>query len=256
MAVPLSVDLNCDLGESFGRYALGDDVRMMSLISSANIACGIHAGDPSVMARTVSLAKQHGVSIGAHPGYPDLQGFGRRSMGLSTQEIAYNISYQVGALDAFARLAGLELVHVKPHGALYNLASQDYPTANAIAQAVFSYNPRLILVGLAGSELTRAGKDAGLQVANEAFPDRAYLPGGQLMPRSQPGAVITDSELVAENALRLVREGIDMGGETTKIDTICLHGDNPGAVNHAQKVRHALEKAGVLVLPLREVLEG
>jgi UPF0271 protein len=250
MAQPLSVDLNCDLGESFGRYKLGQDAEMMPLITSVNIACGFHAGDPSVMAQTVSLAKQHKVAIGAHPGYPDLQGFGRRAMGLSPMEIAYLICYQIGALAAFTRLAGVDLMHVKPHGALYNIASQDAAAARAVAQAVAEYDPGLVLVGLAGSELIREGEAAGLRVAREGFPDRAYLPDGSLMPRTQPGALISAPEAVAENALRLVTQGIMIEEESTKVDTLCLHGDHPEAVNNARAIRSALEAAGVEIYPL------
>ncbi len=256
MALPLRIDLNCDLGESFGRYHLGDDAAMMKLISSANVACGFHAGDPSVMARTVALAKRHGVGLGAHPGYPDLQGFGRRPMGLIPQEIAYIICYQLGALEAFARLAEIPLIHVKPHGALYNLSSQDPAVANAIAHAVAAYDPGLILVSLAGSELVRAGQEVGLQVAKEGFPDRAYLPDGQLMPRSQTGALIENASAVADNALRLVEEGVVMDGENIQIDTLCLHGDNPKAVENAQKVRKALEDHGVEIKPLSTILQA
>lgn len=251
MAQPLSVDLNCDLGESFGRYELGLDAEMMPLITSANIACGFHAGDPSVIAHTVSLAKRHNVSVGAHPGYPDLQGFGRRAMGFSPMEIAYLLCYQIGALAAFTRLAGVGLVHIKPHGALYNLASQDATAAKAIAQAVAEYDPGLVLVGLAGSELIREGEAAGLRVAREGFPDRAYLPDGSLMPRSQPGALISAPEAVAENALRLVTQGIMKEEGSTQVDTLCLHGDHREAVNNARAIRSALEAAGVEIRPLR-----
>lgn len=245
MAQSLSIDLNCDLGESFGRYELGQEAEMMPLITSANIACGFHAGDPTVMAHTIALAKRHNVSVGAHPGYPDLQGFGRHAMGLSPLEIAYLICYQIGALAAFARVAGVELVHVKPHGALYNLASQDSAAARAIAQAVALYDSALVLVGLAGSELIRAGEDVGLHVAREGFPDRAYLPDGSLMPRAQPGAVISAPEAVAENAMRLVTDGVRKGDGHMTVDTLCLHGDHPEAVNNARLVRQALEAEGV-----------
>jgi UPF0271 protein len=247
---PLSVDLNCDLGESFGRYKLGDDAAMMSLITSANVACGFHGGDPDVMMETVMLAKQHGVSLGAHPGYPDLQGFGRRQMRLSPDEIRHHILYQVGALAAFARAVGVRLVHVKPHGALYNLAARDEETAAAVARAIFSYDPGLILVGLAGSRLVEAGRALGLRVANEGFPDRAYLPNGQLIPRNQSGAIIHTPQAVAENALHLVREGLIIGGQTTQIDTLCLHGDNETAVENARAVREVLQSAGVSISPL------
>ncbi len=250
MVRPLEIDLNCDLGESFGRYELGQDAAMMAFVSSANVACGFHAGDPDVMARTVALAKEHGVALGAHPGFPDLQGFGRRLMLLAPKEIANAVCYQIGALDAFAHVAGMELIHVKPHGALYNLAAKDAAVAEAIAQAVFAYDPRLILVGLAGSELIRIGKEAGCPVANEGFPDRAYLANGQLMPRGQSGAVITAPEKVADNALRLVEEGMTIDGEKIRMDTLCLHGDNSHAVDNARAVRQRLEAAGVEVCPL------
>ena len=246
----VSVDLNCDLGESFGRYRLGEDAAMMPLISSANVACGFHAGDPDVMAATVGLAKQYGVALGAHPGYPDLQGFGRREMALSGDEITASILYQIGALSGFARAAGVPLAHVKPHGALYNRAAHDPIAAEAIAQAVKQFDPALILVGLAGSELVAAGKAAGLVTANEGFPDRAYLPDGSLMPRRQHGAVITDPEAVAANALDLVRKGIKISGESIKIDTLCLHGDNLEAVANAQAVREVLATAGIGVKSL------
>ena len=241
----LTVDLNCDLGEGFGRYDLGADTEMMKWITSANVACGFHAGDPQVMARTVALAQEHGVALGAHPGYPDLQGFGRRAMALSTEALACAITYQLGALEAFARAAGTKLAHVKPHGALYNLAARDYPTADTIVRAVAAFNPDLILVGLAGSEIVRAGKDAGLRIANEGFPDRAYLPDGQLMPRDQAGALITDPGQVAQNAVRLVKEGVAGFGGFVRVDTLCLHGDHASAVENAQQVRYTLEEAGV-----------
>lgn len=250
MEKTLSVDLNCDLGESFGRYNLGADDAMMELITSANIACGFHAGDPSVMARTVSLAKQHGVALGAHPGYPDLQGFGRRQMGLTLEDITHILYYQMGALAAFAQSANLRLSHVKPHGALYNLAAQDVPVAQTIAAAVYAYDSALILVGLAGSALILAGEAAGLQVANEGFPDRAYLPNGQLMPRGQIGSVITDPDEVASHAVQLVKNGLTINGDQVRMDTLCLHGDHPHAVANAQRLRRALEDEGIMIRPL------
>jgi 5-oxoprolinase (ATP-hydrolysing) subunit A len=256
MVRTLAVDLNCDLGEGFGRYDLGDDAEMMRWITSANVACGFHAGDPDVMAQTVALAKAHGVALGAHPGYPDLQGFGRRAMTLSPQAIAHAVTYQLGALEAFARIAGTRLAHVKPHGALYNLAARDDGTANAIARAVADYDPSLILVGLGGSALVDAGITVGLRVANEGFPDRAYLPDGQLMPRDQAGALITDPEQVASNAVRLVREGFSGGDQSFRIDTLCLHGDHHSAVDNARLVRGALEDAGVEIRPLAQILNG
>ena len=254
MAASLKIDLNCDLGESFGRYNLGEDAAMMALITSANIACGFHAGDPDVMACTVALAREHGVNIGAHPGYPDLQGFGRRRLDLTPQEIVHALIYQLGALQAFVKIAGLSLTHVKPHGALYNLASQDAQVAMAVADGVAAYDPALILVGLAGSALIQAGRSVGLQTANEGFPDRAYLADGNLSPRSQPGALITNPEAVAENALKLIRDGIKVDGKSVRIDTLCLHGDNPHAVQNARALREKLTLAGVAVAPLGEVL--
>lgn len=254
MAQSLRVDLNCDLGESFGQYTLGQDAEMMPLITSANIACGMHAGDPDVMAQTVKLAKQHHVAVGAHPGYPDLQGFGRRAMSLSPREITHFTCYQIGALQAFTRAAGVKLVHVKPHGSLYNLAAQDAAAAEAIVQAVAMVDPELILVGLAGSVLVAAGEAAGLRVAREGFPDRAYLPDGRLMPRTQPGAVISEPAAVAENALRLVGEVVAAGKNRIQFDTLCLHGDHPNAVQNAQEVRRALAAAGVVICSLGEIV--
>ena len=251
MAEPLTIDLNCDLGESFGRYRLGDDAAMMQWITSANVACGFHAGDPQVMAETVALAVKHKVALGAHPGYPDLQGFGRRQMALTPDEVTQIILYQLGALAAFAKAAGVPLAHVKPHGALYNFAARDQATAEAIASAVAAFDPNLILVGLAGSKSIEAGEQAGLQVANEGFPDRAYLPSGELMPRSQPGAVITEPEAVAANAVRLAREGISVAGKKVRIDTLCLHGDNPQAAANAKRVRQSLEEEGIIVRSLK-----
>lgn len=253
MDVHLKVDLNCDMGESFGSYSMGNDAEIMKLITSANIACGFHAGDPDVMARTVSLAKEQGVVVGAHPGFPDLQGFGRRELSLSPDEVVHVIIYQIGALDGFAKVSGTKLVHVKPHGALYNMASDDVELARAIARAVAAYNDELILVGLAGSELVKAGREVGLHTANEGFPDRAYLSDGSLMPRSQPGAVLHEPEVVARNALRLVREELIVKGETILMDTLCLHGDNPEALRNAQAVRRVLETEGVEIQALASV---
>jgi UPF0271 protein len=223
---------------------------MMPLITSANLACGFHAGDPDVMARTVELVKQHGVALGAHPGYPDLQGFGRRQIGLTPGEIRNMILYQLGALDAFARAADVPLVHVKPHGALYNLAAVNRDVANAIAQAVFDFDRSLILVGLAGSTLVKAGETIGLRIANEGFPDRAYSPDGQLMPRDHQGAVIHDPQAVAKNALLLVKNGIQVGGEKISIDTLCLHGDDELALENARAVRKILSAKGVVISSL------
>jgi UPF0271 protein len=241
----MKIDLNCDLGESFGRYTLGDDAAIMPYITSANIACGFHGGDPGVMGATVRLAKQHGVAVGAHPGWPDLQGFGRRVMQLSPAEVEALVLYQIGALAAFAKAEGLALQHVKPHGALYNQAASDGQLAEAIARAVKRFNPDLVLVGLAGSRLGEAGRALGLRVADEAFPDRAYNPDGTLKPRSEPGAVLDSPQQVAENALRLAREGVRFAGRSLPVETLCLHGDHPGAVDNARLVRETLEANGI-----------
>jgi UPF0271 protein len=241
----MKIDLNCDLGESFGRYTLGNDAAIMPYITSANIACGFHAGDPGVMGATVRLAKQHGVAIGAHPGWPDLQGFGRRAMQLPPAEVEALVLYQIGALAAFAKAEGLALQHVKPHGALYNQAAAEIELAQAIAQGVKRFSPDLVLVGLAGSRLVEAGRALGLRVADEAFPDRAYNPDGTLKPRSEPGAVLDAPQQVAENALRLAREGVRIAGLNLPVETLCLHGDHPGAVENARLVRDRLEKEGI-----------
>ncbi len=244
------MDLNCDLGESFGRYTLGDDRGLLPLATSINIACGLHAGDPLVMQRTVRWAKEHPLNIGAHPGWPDLQGFGRREMALSPEETEAFVLYQIGALAAFVRAEGLSLTHVKPHGALYNQAARDPALAEAVARAVRRFDPGVILVGPAGSHLIRAGQAHGLRVAVEGFPDRAYLPDGSLMPRHQPGAVVETPEAVARNAVRLAQEGIRLGERVWRMDTLCIHGDHPWAVENARQIRQALEQAGVPIAPL------
>ena len=234
------IDLNCDLGESFGSYSLGNDAAIMPFITSANIACGFHAGDPLVMQATVRLAKEHGVQIGAHPGWPDLQGFGRREMKIDPAEAEALVLYQIGALAAFVRAEGLELRHVKPHGALYNQAAKDAALAEAIARAVKRFSVDLVLVGLAGSGLLAAGRAIGLRVAGEAFPDRGYNPDGTLMSRNLPGAVLKDPQAIAANAIRLAREGIRFGDQVVIPDTLCLHGDHPQAVENARLVHQAL----------------
>jgi 5-oxoprolinase (ATP-hydrolysing) subunit A len=250
----MKIDLNCDMGESFGHYTLGSDEAIMPFISSANIACGYHAGDPLVMMRTVTLAAKHNVGVGAHPGYPDLQGFGRRSLELSAEEIEAMVLYQVSALAGFAKAASTELVHVKPHGALYNQAATDNPIARAVARGVAKFSKNLILVGLAGSALVAAGVVEGLRVANEAFPDRAYNFDGTLMPRQQPGAVFENVELVVNNAARLATQGISSGNMQVKVDTLCLHGDNPIAPALAKAVWTALAERGIDVMGLAKVL--
>ena len=242
-----TIDINCDMGESFGVYRLGEDEAVVPFITSANIACGLHAGDPFVMQATVRLAVKHGIRIGAHPGYPDLQGFGRREMRLAPEEAEALVLYQVAALQGFARAEGQEITHVKPHGALYNQSAKDAVLAAAIARAVRRFSREVILVGLAGSLLIEAGLEAGLSVSREAFPDRSYEPDGSLRPRSAPGAVISDPQEAAANGLRLAREGIefmkDGKKETYPVDTLCVHGDTPGAVEIARTLRRSLESA-------------
>ncbi len=246
------MDLNCDMGESFGRYTIGDDQAVMPYISSANIACGMYAGDPSVMRATVKLAKQHGVAIGAHPGWPDLQGFGRREMTMTPDEAEGYVLYQIGALAAFARQEGLELQHVKPHGALYNQAVQDRALADVIALAVRNFDRNLVLVGMAGSALIKAGQAFGLRVANEGFPDRRYNPNGTLTSRKQTGSLVPYPEEVGANAVSLARAGVEFGGKHIQIDTLCIHGDSPHAAENARQVRAALERAKIPVKPLEK----
>lgn len=238
----MNIDLNCDLGESSG-----SDAAIMPYITSANIACGFHAGGPAVMLATVRLAKRHGVHIGAHPGWPDLQGFGRREMSFSGEEVEALVLYQMGALAAIARAEGAELRHVKPHGALYNQAAVNEALAESVARAVKRFRRDLILVGLAGSSLVERARGIGLSAASEAFPDRAYNPDGTLMPRSLPGAVLHDPAAVAANAVRLAREGIRFGEKIVLPDTLCLHGDNETAAENARLVRENLAAAGIAV---------
>lgn len=245
------VDLNSDIGESFGTYKLGLDDEVMAHISSANIACGWHAGDALVMEKTVQVALEKGVAIGAHPGFPDLMGFGRREMVLSPEEAKAYVKYQIGALWAFAKSKGAKLQHVKPHGALYNMAAKNQALAKAIAEAVYEVDRDLILVGLANSELTKAGQEIGLRTANEVFADRAYNPDGTLVSRKLEGAVIHDNNLAIARVIRMVKEGKveAINGEevSIKADTICVHGDNPQAVAFVDTIRRALEKESVNV---------
>ena len=242
------IDLNCDMGESFGAWSLGDDAAVMPQISSANIACVFHGGDAQVMQRTVKLAQRYGVAIGAHPSLPDLQGFGRREMAIAPNEAYALVLYQAGALAAFARAAGTRLHHVKPHGALYNMAARDPALADAIAAAVRDLDPTLLLVGLAGSESIRAGERAGLAVANEGFCDRRYEADGSLSPRRLEGAVIADPALAVAQGLALARgEAIatrEGGALRLCVDTLCIHGDKPDAADFAQRLRGALVAAG------------
>lgn len=246
------VDINCDLGESFGRYRLGQDNQVLHLITSANIACGFHAGDSRVMYETVKLAHEIGVGIGAHPGYPDLQGFGRREIALSPEEIYQIVVYQIGAMQGFARLFGERVQHVKPHGALYNRAAMDVAVAEAVAQAIVDLDDQMILFGLAGSELIKMGERVGLQVAQEVFADRSYQSDGTLTPRSQPDAMIHDSNLAVERVIRMVKDGkvttVDGSEIQIQADTICVHGDEPTALEFVQKLRQESQQAGVEII--------
>ncbi|RGH09566.1 LamB/YcsF family protein [Clostridium sp. AF15-31] len=247
------VDLNCDLGESFGAYKIGLDGEVIPYISSANIACGFHASDPVVMAHTVAMAKEHGCSVGAHPGFPDLMGFGRRQMQITPEEAKDYIIYQVGALAAFCRSQGIRLHHVKPHGALYNMAAIDDSLARAVCEGIYVVDPELVLLGLAGSELLKAAEDTGLRYASEVFADRAYNGDGTLVSRKLPGAVITDEALAVQRVLRMVNEQkvTSITGEdiTIRPDSICVHGDNQKALQFVQKIRDALIKEKIEIKP-------
>ncbi len=246
-----SIDLNCDMGESFGAYTIGADEAVMASITSANVACGYHGGDPGVMRRTVQLARDAGVAVGAHPGFPDLVGFGRREMRMASQDVEDMVLYQIGALAAIAKREGVRLSHVKPHGALYNMAVTDKALAAAIVRAVVAFDPALIFFALSGSELARAADEVGLQVALEGFADRAYESDGSLTPRSRAGAVIHDVEAVVARALRMATEGVvtatDGSRLEMRVDTICTHGDTPGAQLLTRALRAGLERAGVAV---------
>lgn len=246
-----SIDLNCDLGESFGAWTMGADAAVMPWISSANIACGFHAGDPDTMRRTLELAARARVDVGAHISLPDLAGFGRREMRVSPDETYAMTLYQIGALAGFARAAGTRLRHVKPHGALYNMAARDAPLAAAIAQAVRDFDARLILVGLCASELTAAGRGIGLDVAQEAFTDRRYEDDGSLTPRREPDAVIVDIDAAVAQALAIATRGevTTRSGATLVLaaDTLCVHGDRADAAAFAQRLHEGLKAAGIAV---------
>ncbi|MDJ0985151.1 MAG: 5-oxoprolinase subunit PxpA [Desulfobacterales bacterium] len=251
------IDLNCDMGESFGAYKLGMDEAVIEYITSANIACAWHAGDPSVMSHTVAIAVEHGVGVGAHPGYPDLLGFGRRNLDCSMDELRNYVIYQVGALQAFCSAHGTRLQHVKPHGALYLTAVENEDVARAVAEAIVQVNPDLLYVALAGAKgqlMTRIGQEVGLKVVYEAFPDRAYSPEGTLVSRRLPGAVIKDPQAVSERALKMVQEGVVIAADGTTIpleaQTLCVHGDNPEAVALVKGIRQTLEADGVAVTPM------
>ena len=261
MIKKMRIDLNSDVGESFGAYKLGLDEEVIPHITSANIACGFHAGDPGVMRKTVALSKEFEVEVGAHPGFLDLMGFGRRNMDATLEEIQDYVVYQVGALQAFAQAQGLKLQHVKPHGALYNLAAANPKMWEAMAEAVARIDKEMILVALASSNrdaLREIGRRHGIRFAFEAFPDRAYKSDGSLAPRRENGAVIHDHEIVAQRALKMALEGKVISTEGTEIelkaDTLCVHGDNPAAVQMVKKIRENLRASGVEVTPLKNFI--
>ncbi len=249
------IDLNSDLGESFGNYTLGMDERILELISSANIACGFHAGDPDVMHRTVQLALKNNVALGAHPGFPDLVGFGRRTMGVSPQEVYTMMVYQIGALNGFIKAEGGKMQHVKPHGALYNMAAKDKKLAEAIAESLYKVDPELVLFGLAGSEMIHAAKRIGIRAIEEVFADRTYQKDGTLTPRSQANSMITDDEKTMAQVLQMVQEkrvtSVDGGEIPLQADTICVHGDGEHALNFAKQIKEKLEEANILVKSIR-----
>ncbi|HEV8396218.1 MAG TPA: 5-oxoprolinase subunit PxpA [Vicinamibacterales bacterium] len=240
----MAIDLNADVGES-----IGDDAGLLPFVSSANVACGFHAGNPAVMRSTVQLARHHGVAVGAHPGFQDLEGFGRRDVQLSAAELENLVAYQIGALAGVAATEGVRLSHVKPHGALYNMAARDAVMAEAIARAVRAVDPSLVLFGLSGSQLTAAGERAGLRVASEVFADRGYWPDGSLAPRGTPGAVMTEVPEVVRRAVGMARGHtvtcVDGSIFSVRADTICIHGDTPGAATLARAVREALRQAAI-----------
>jgi UPF0271 protein len=250
----MRINLNADLGEGYGPWKMGDDAAMLDIVASANIACGGHAGDPDTMRRTLRLARERGVSVGAHPSYPDLQGFGRRAMALSPAELESQVAGQVGALAGIAALEDIRLTHVKPHGALNNLACVDRSVADTICRAVAAIDRALILLAPAASELVVAGRATGLPVVEEIFADRAYLPDGQLVPRSRPDAMIHGAEACLAHVLAMLDAGALIAVDGTRIATpigsICVHGDNPGAVAVARHLREQLTARGHQVLPL------
>ena len=247
----MRIDINSDTGESFGAYTIGHDAGLFKSITSANVAAGFHAGDPSVLRDTIRLAKKHGVAVGAHPGFPDLVGFGRRELNVTLKEAEDLVLYQVAAVAGVASAEGVTLQHVKPHGALFNMAVRHRDLSDAIARAVASFDRQLILFGLPGSEILNAGRAAGLPVAAEVFADRAYEPDGSLASRRKPGAVVHDAATVVARAVRMVKErtvvAIDGSVVTLEADTICVHGDTPGSDDLALRIRAGLEAAGVTV---------
>lgn len=252
-----TIDINCDMGESYGAYTIGADEQLFPYITSANIACGLHAGDPGVMRQSVQSALKYGVKIGAHPGLPDIQGFGRRKMDISATEAYDLITYQIGALSAFVQQEGGVLHHVKPHGALYNMAAKSQSLADAIAQAIYRFDPKLILYGLAGSALIDAGKHIGLTVVNEVFADRTYRDDGQLTPRSDPLALITDTEQAVHQVIHMIRQHsvISTNGNSIPLiaDSVCIHGDGQHAVDFVKELKSRLEVEHIRIQPVMQI---
>ena len=252
------VDLNSDLGESFGNYTLGMDEEILKYVSSANVACGWHAGDPMVMEKTIALAKEYGTAVGAHPGFPDLMGFGRRNMAVSPEDAKNIITYQIGALDAFAKSQGLRLSHVKPHGALYNMAAKDKALAQAVAEAIYAYDKSLILLGLSGSEMLNAARKIGLPCAAEVFADRAYEDDGSLVARSKDGAMIKDEDEAVSRVIRMIKEHKvrTVSGKDIEISpvSVCVHGDSEKALLFVKKIREALRREDIAIKPLSDIL--
>lgn len=252
------IDLNCDLGESFGNYKLGLDEEVIRYISSANIACGYHASDPLVMSQSVKSAKENGVAVGAHPGFPDLMGFGRRNMSVQPNEAKAYVQYQVGALGAFCRANGVKLCHVKPHGALYNMAGKDYALSKAICEGIYEIDPDIILLGLSGSQMLKAAADTGLRCAMEVFADRAYEEDGSLVARTKPGAVITDENESISRVIGMVKNGTvtAITGKEIPIQaqSVCVHGDGVKALEFVKKIKAALENEGIEIAPLAQIV--
>jgi UPF0271 protein len=251
------IDLNCDLGESFGAWNMGMDEEIIPLISSANVACGFHAGDPLVMAKTAALAASNGIAVGAHPGLPDLVGFGRRNISVSAEETKAMVQYQVGALRAFCDAQKIPLQHVKPHGALYNMAGKDPVLAQAIVEGIQEIDSRLILLGLSGSEMIKAAENAGLPFAREVFADRAYEDDGSLVARSKPGAMINDEDEAVDRVVRMIKEGLvrAISGKDIPLtaDSVCVHGDGPKALAFVQKLNSRFKDEGIAVVPLAQM---
>ncbi|KIL49464.1 5-oxoprolinase subunit PxpA [Jeotgalibacillus soli] len=252
----IKIDLNCDMGESFGAYKMGNDADILDYVTSANIACGFHAGDPSTMKKTVLLALEKGVGIGAHPGFNDLVGFGRRNMAVSPEEAYDLVVYQIGALNGFVKAQGGAMQHVKPHGALYNMAAEDAQLAEAIAHAVYDVNSSLVLFGLSGSELVKAGERAGLRTANEVFSDRTYQSSGQLTSRREPNALILDDSEAVAQVVRMIKESKvkTVTGEDIRIqaDTVCIHGDGAHARTFAKQINQSLQEQGIFLQKIGE----